>query len=85
MQRAVEAQAQAQQSTSVSEQAGQGACVYADPLCSVAPTQRFVHAPEKVDAHESEERVQQESQREEQQGGQQVWMQAGFIDLLCPA
>lgn len=85
MQRGVEPQAQAQQSPSVSEQAGQGAGVHADPLRSVAPAPRFLHTPEEVDAYQLEAQVKEESQGEEEQGSEEVRTQAGLVDLLGPA
>lgn len=84
MQRRVEPQAQAQQSPSVSEQAGQGAGVHTDPLCLAAPAPRFFHTPEEVDAYQPEAQVHEESQGEEEQGGKEVRTQASLIDLLGP-
>lgn len=85
MQRRVEPQAQAQQSPSVSEQTGQGAGVHADPLCLVAPAPSFLHTPEEIDAYQLEACIQEESQGEEEQGDDEVRMQAGLEDLLGPA
>lgn len=81
----MEPQAQAQQSPSVSEQAGEGAGVHADPLCSATPAPRFLHTPEEVDAYQLEAQVQEESQGEEEKGGENIRTQAGLEDLPSPA
>lgn len=85
IQRGVEAQAQSQQSPNVSKQAGEGAGVHADPLCSVTPAPRFLHTPEEVDAYQPEAQVQEESQREEEKGGEDVRTQASLEDLPSSA
>ena len=51
----------------------------------MTPVQRFVHTPEEVHANQLEEQIQKESQAKEEQGGEQVWMQASFVDLLGPS
>lgn len=84
-QRAVEAKTEAEQGPSVPEEAGQRTGVHADPLCSLAPAQGFLHTPEKVDAYQLKEQIQKESQGEQERGGQQVGVQVGRVDLLGPA
>lgn len=85
VQRAVEAQAEAQQGPGVPEEAGQWTGVHADPLGSLAPAQRLLHTPEQVDAHQLEEQVEQEGEGEEERRGQQVRVQVGCVDLLGSA
>lgn len=76
----VEAQAQAEQSAGVSEQAGEGAGAHADPvrLAAVAPC--FLQTPEQVHTRGAKEEEEEESQGEEEQGGEEVEVQAGIED-----
>lgn len=74
--------AQAKQGVHVSQEAGEGSGVHVDPLSPHTPLLGFLQGPQQVHAQSLQQHVEAHSEGEQEDGGVEVLLQTGSIDLL---